>query len=69
MRAAPSTLLSSRFPALPGVYPPRVPLRDLFEAVPILAQVGIMDMKAEAAAAAAAADARTIKSSDEDEQL
>jgi hypothetical protein len=65
MRAGPSTLLRSQFPALPGIDPSRVPLRVLFESVPVLAQVCIMDMKAEAAETA---DARAVKSSDEGEQ-
>jgi hypothetical protein len=65
MRVAPSNMLRFRFPARPGVDPPRVPLRIPFECDPVLAQVCSIDMKAEAAATA---EARTMKSSEEDEQ-
>jgi hypothetical protein len=65
MRATPFTLLRFRFPSLPGIDPPRISLRVPFEFVPVLAQVCVMDMKVKDAETA---DARTIKSSDEDEK-
>jgi hypothetical protein len=65
MRAAPSILHRSGFPALQGVDPTRVPLWIPFECDQVTAQVCNMDMKAEAAATA---EAGTIMSSDEDEQ-
>jgi hypothetical protein len=65
MPAATSNLLRSRFPARPGFDPPRVPLHIPFECDPVLAQACSIDMKAEAAANA---EARTMKSSEEDEQ-